>query len=50
METFSALLVIRVGNSLVTGEYPAQRAVARIFGFFFDLCLNNRLSKQWPGW
>ena len=50
METFSALLAICVGNSLVTGEYPAQRSVARIFDVFFDLCLNNRLSKQWRGW
>ena len=38
------------GNSPVTGEFPAQRPVTRIFGVFFDLRLNNRLSKQWWGW
>ena len=31
METFSALLV--------TGEFPAQRPVRRIFGVLFDLDL-----------
>ena len=28
-------------NSPVTGEFPAQRPVARGFGVFFDLRLNN---------
>ena len=37
METFSALLVICAGNSSVTGEFPAQRTVTRIFDVFFDL-------------
>ena len=46
METFSALLAICVGNSPVTGEFPAQRPVTRIFNVFFDLRLNIRLSKQ----
>ena len=41
METFSALLVFCAGNSLVTGEFPAQRPVTRSFGVFFDLCLNK---------
>ena len=50
METFSALLAICAGNSLVTGEFPAQRAVTLSFDDFFDLRLNNRLSKQWRGW
>ena len=31
METFSALLAICVGNSSVTGEFPAQRSVTRMF-------------------
>ena len=31
METFSGLLTICVGNSLVTGEFPAQRPVTRSF-------------------
>ena len=42
----SALLVFCVGNSPVTGEFPAQRPVTRNFGVFFDLHLNKRLSKQ----
>ena len=50
MEPFSALLAICAGNSLVTGEFPAQRPVTRIFDVFFDLRLNKRLSKQWWGW
>ena len=31
----------------VTGEFPAQRPVTRIFVVFFDLRLNKRLNKQW---
>ena len=50
METFSALLAICVGNSPVPGEFPAQRPVTRSFDVFFDLRLNNPLSKQWWGW
>ena len=51
METFSALLAICAGNSMVTGEFPAQRPVTRSFDFlFFDLRLNKRLSKQSWGW
>ena len=46
MESFSALLAICAGNSPVTGEFPAQRAVTRSFDVFFDLCLNKRLGKQ----
>ena len=34
------------GNSPVNGEFPSQRPVMRSFNFFFDLCLNKRLSKQ----
>ena len=50
METFSALLAICAGNSPVTGEFPAQRPVTRSFGVFFDLRLNEWLSKRWRGW
>ena len=50
MEAFSALLAICAGNSLVPGEFPAQRPVTRSFNVFFDLRLNKRLSKQSWGW
>ena len=50
METFSALLALCVGNSLVTGEFPSQRPVTQSFDVFFDLCLNKCLSKQSWGW
>ena len=43
METFSALLALCVGNSPVTGEFPAQRPMTRSFDVFFDL----RLNKAW---
>ena len=48
METFSASLAICAGNS--PGEFPAQRPVMRSFDVFFDLRLNQRLSKQSWGW
>ena len=51
MEIFSALLAICAGNSLVIGEFPAQRPVTRSSDVFFDLRLNERLSKQsWVWW
>ena len=50
METISALLAIYAGNSLVTGDFPAQRSVTRSFDVFFDLRLNKRLRKQSWGW
>ena len=50
METFSALLALCAGNSLVTGEFPAQRPGTRNFGVLFDLHLNKRLNKQPRGW
>ena len=50
METFSVLMAICAGNSLVTGEFPTQRPVTRSFDVFFDLCLNKRLSKPLWGW
>ena len=50
METFSALLAICAGNSLVSGEFPVQRPVTRSFDVFFDLRPTKRLSKQSWGW
>ena len=50
METFSALLAICPGNSLVPGESLSQRPVTRSFDVFFDLRLNKRLSEQSWGW
>ena len=50
METFSTLLAICAGNSPVTDDFPAQRPVTRSFDVFFDLRLNERLSKQSWGW
>ena len=43
METFSGSLALCEGNSLVTGEFPAQRPVTWSFDVFFDL----RLNKHW---
>ena len=42
----SASLAICVGNSPLTDEFTAQRAVTRSFDVFFELRLNKRLSKQ----
>ena len=50
METCSALLAICAGNSSITGKFPAQRPVTRSFDVFFELRLNERLSKQSWGW
>ena len=50
MGTFSTLLALCVGNSPVTGEFPAQRPVTRSFDVFFDLHLNKQLSKQLKHW
>ena len=38
------------GNCPVTGKLPAQRPVTQSFDVFFDLRLNERLSKQSWGW
>ena len=50
MDTFSALLAFCVGNSPVTGEFPAQRPVTRSFNVFFDRRLNKQLSKRCRRW
>ena len=39
-------MAICAGNSLVTGEFPAQRPAMRSLDVFFDLRLNKRLSKS----
>ena len=46
MEIFSVLLVLCAGNLSATGEFPSQMPVTRSGDVFFDLRLNNRLSKQ----
>ena len=46
METFSALLVLCVGNSPVTDEFPSQKPVARNFSVFFDLRLKKKRSSK----
>ena len=35
---------------VVTGEFPTRRPVTRSFDVFFDLCVNERLSKESWGW
>ena len=50
METFSALLAICAENSLVTGEFPAQRPVTGSFDVSFDLLPSKWVSKQLWGW
>ena len=50
LEAFSALLAICARNPPVTGKFPAQRPVTRIFDVFIDLRLNKRLRKQSWGW
>ena len=51
METISPLLTICARNSPVTVEIPAQSPVTRRVDVFFDLLLNNQLSKQsWRQW
>ena len=46
-ELCSALMPFCAGNSSVTGEFPAQRSVTRSCDVFFDLRLDQQLSKQW---
>ena len=46
LEIFSALLALCVGNSPVTGEFPAQRPVTRRLACFFDLRPANRWANN----
>ena len=41
MESFPALLALGEDNSKITGEFHAQRPVARSFDVFFDLRVND---------
>ena len=50
METFSVLLTLCAGNSLVTSEFPSQRPVTPSVDNFFDIWLNKWLYKQWRHW
>ena len=50
METFSASLVICVGNSPAPGEFPTQRPETWSFDASFNLRPNKRLSKQSRCW
>ena len=50
MMTSSNGNILRVTGHLCgefTGEFPAQRLVTGSFDVFFDLRLNERLSKRW---
>ena len=46
----STLLAICAGNSPASGEFPAQRSVTQSFDLFFDLRLDERLSKHSRRW
>ena len=46
METFSVLLAICARNSLVPGEFPAQRPVTQGFDVFFHLAWINDLVNN----
>ena len=50
METFSTLLALCAGNSLVTGEFPAQKPVTQGFDVFFDepeLTVEETIVRLW---
>ena len=47
MENISTLLALSAGNLPVSGEFPSQKPVTQSFDIFFDLRLNQQLSKQW---
>ena len=44
METFSALLALCAGNSLVTREFHSQKPVTRSFDVIFDMCLEQTIA------
>ena len=46
METFSALLALCDGNTLVPDGFLSQRPVTRSFYSFIDVRLNKQMSKQ----
>ena len=42
---------MEIFSTSVTGEFPAQKPATRIFDVFFDLRLNEPLSKHsWDWW
>ena len=50
METFSTLLALCAGNSLVTGKFPAQKPVTQGFDVFFDepeLTVEETIVRLW---
>ena len=49
METFSALLATCAVNSPVTGDFPAQRPVARSFDFFICVWINGWVNNREAG-
>ena len=49
METFSVSLALCVGNSPVTGEFPAQKPVTRSFNVFFDLKIKGWVNNGEAG-
>ena len=50
METFSALLAICAGNSLVTGEFPTQRPMTRSLMFsLICACINGWVNNREAG-
>ena len=51
METFSALLALCAGKSLVTGEFPSQRSVTRAFMFsMIGAWINGWVHKREAGY
>ena len=49
METFSPLLALCAGNSLVTSEFPSQRPVTRSFDVFFHLRVKGWVNNRDAG-
>ena len=49
MVTSSNGNIFRV-TDLLCGEFPSQKPVTRSFDIYFDLHLNQQISKQWISW
>ena len=45
METFSALLALCAGNSLVTGEFTSPKPETWSFDVFFDQSPNKQIMR-----
>ena len=50
METFSALLAFRAGNSPVTGEFPARKPWRRALIFSLICAWTNKWAMIWCRW